>query len=211
MNTNQIVSPKVIALVFGVLVISFAVAFYVVAWQEPSQAPPGGNVAAPLNTGSAGQSKAGGLILNTGGAVNGLIIDKGNLCLGASCRNTWPETGVVQAYHMSATATSYAWQQKTYNCPEGTAAIQTYCKSAPYTCGGSVIGQGCGCSVSGRTAILTAYVALISRPCGDCVSPCCPSYNPGSTCSAIGYCDAYCLPSVCEMEFQCGMKTEVGQ
>ncbi|KKS91555.1 MAG: hypothetical protein UV65_C0003G0008 [Parcubacteria group bacterium GW2011_GWF2_43_11] len=59
MGTNQIISPKIVALVFGVLVVSFAVAFYVVGWTEPTQAPPGGNVSAPLNTSSATQSKTG--------------------------------------------------------------------------------------------------------------------------------------------------------
>jgi len=51
-----------------------AISYFVLAWTEPSQAPPGGNVLAPLNVGSAGQSKAGGLILNTGGAATGLIV-----------------------------------------------------------------------------------------------------------------------------------------
>jgi len=47
------------------------------AWVEPDQMPPGGNIAAPLNTGNVGQTKLGGLILNTGGSVYGLIVDKG--------------------------------------------------------------------------------------------------------------------------------------
>lgn len=83
---------------------------------EPSSSPPLGNVPAPLNVGSAGQSKAGGLILNTGGASNGLIVDQGNvgigtqspaqkldvigyvrgatgLCIGSDCRTGWPGIG----------------------------------------------------------------------------------------------------------------------
>ncbi|MBI2450359.1 MAG: hypothetical protein HYV47_02360 [Candidatus Nealsonbacteria bacterium] len=76
---NKQISPKITALNFGILTIAFLAVFYVVAWTEPSQVPPGGNVAAPLNVGPAGQSKEGGLILNTGGAANGLIIDKGDL------------------------------------------------------------------------------------------------------------------------------------
>jgi hypothetical protein len=35
-----------------------------------------------LNIGSAGQEKAGGLILNTGGAPNGLIVQQGNVGIG---------------------------------------------------------------------------------------------------------------------------------
>ena len=53
----------------------------VFAWQEPSQPPPDGNVSAPLNTGADGQSKAGGLILNTGDADYGLIVDKGKVAV----------------------------------------------------------------------------------------------------------------------------------
>lgn len=74
---NKIISSKITALTFGILTIAFLTAFYVVAWQEPSQAPPGGNVAAPLNVGNIGQFKEGGLILNTGGAETGLIVEKG--------------------------------------------------------------------------------------------------------------------------------------
>lgn len=78
------VSYKLVALTFGVLVVCFAIAFYVVAWQEPTEAPPEGNIPTPLNVGPAGQSKEGGLILNTGGAVTGLIVDKGNVGIGTT-------------------------------------------------------------------------------------------------------------------------------
>ena len=61
------ISPKTIALTFGILVISFLAAFYVVAWQEPSEAPPLGNVSAPLNTGPTAQTKAGALAIAAGG------------------------------------------------------------------------------------------------------------------------------------------------
>jgi len=60
---NQKVSPKIISLAFGILVICFVVAFYIVAWQEPSQAPPEGNVPTPLNVGSTAQTKAGDLTI----------------------------------------------------------------------------------------------------------------------------------------------------
>jgi len=55
---NQI-SPKIIALIFSILVICFATAFYIIAWQEPSQTAPEGNVAAPINVGTIPQAKAG--------------------------------------------------------------------------------------------------------------------------------------------------------
>ena len=76
------VSSKIVALVFGIIVICFAVAVYVSAWTEPGATPPGSNVAPPLNVSGTGQSKAGGLIINTGGAANGLIVDQGNVGIG---------------------------------------------------------------------------------------------------------------------------------
>lgn len=85
------------------------------AWTDPTLPAPGGNVGAPINTSGIGQSKVGGLILNTGGAVNGLIVRTGNvgigtiaptqkldvvgnvkgtqLCIGNDCRNAWPAGG----------------------------------------------------------------------------------------------------------------------
>jgi len=91
--------------------------FQLFAFTEPSANPPLGNVPAPLNVGSSGQSKSGGLILNTGGASYGLIVDQGSvgigtqsptqkldvigyirgatgLCIGGDCRTGWP-TGEV--------------------------------------------------------------------------------------------------------------------
>ena len=104
------ISPKITALTFGILTIAFLAVFYVVAWTEPGQTPPQGNVPAPINVGPTGQSKAGGLILNTGGAVNGLIIDKGNLCLGTDCRSSWPNPVGVPSGMISMFDT---------NCPTG--------------------------------------------------------------------------------------------
>ena len=46
---NKPISPKIVALTFGVLVVVFAVAFYVVAWTEPTEAPPEGNVPTPID------------------------------------------------------------------------------------------------------------------------------------------------------------------
>ncbi|OGZ32616.1 MAG: hypothetical protein A3H02_01835 [Candidatus Niyogibacteria bacterium RIFCSPLOWO2_12_FULL_41_13] len=70
--------------IVGVLAIAIPVAVLFAAWQEPSVSPTGGNVDAPLNVGATGQGKSGGLILNTGGAANGLIVDKGNVGIGTT-------------------------------------------------------------------------------------------------------------------------------
>lgn len=55
------VSPKVIALVFGILVVSLVAAFYAIAWNSPTELPPEGNVPAPINVGTEPQGKAGRL------------------------------------------------------------------------------------------------------------------------------------------------------
>jgi len=54
------------------------------AWTEPTVAPPGGNIGAPINTSNIGQSKSGGLVINTGGAANGLIVQNGNVGIGTT-------------------------------------------------------------------------------------------------------------------------------
>lgn len=65
------------------VVLGFSVQF-VRAWTEPSDTPPNANVGAPLNTSSTGQTKAGGLVLNSGGADNGLIVQSGNVGIGTA-------------------------------------------------------------------------------------------------------------------------------
>lgn len=104
--------------IFSLLVTTILVSNLVWGFTEPSSSPPLGNVPAPLNVSSSGQSKAGGLILNTGGASYGLIVDQGNvgigtqsptqkldvagyirgatgLCIGSDCRTGWPGVGLV--------------------------------------------------------------------------------------------------------------------
>ena len=208
---HKTISSKITALTFGVLVISFLTAFYVVAWQEPTSAPPSGNVSAPLNTGPTGQSKEGGLILNTGGAVTGLIIEQGEVCIGTECRSSWPVTGVITTYQMSAS--SYKVGQDTYSksvsysCPGGSEIVIINCSEYEY-CGVNF----CYCSSAGSAATLKAYAwkqiyyESSSGPCtgfslsatDHCV------YNPntpwGMACSTVN----------CSMEFQCGIKQTVG-
>jgi len=54
---------KAVALSVGVLAMASLIGFLVFAWTEPSQAPPGGNVPAPINVGSTAQTKTGNLTL----------------------------------------------------------------------------------------------------------------------------------------------------
>ena len=75
---------KITPIFISVFVFCFAIAFYALGWTEPTVAPPGGTVDVPLNVGNIGQSKAGGLILNTGGAANGLIVQNGKVGIGTT-------------------------------------------------------------------------------------------------------------------------------
>ncbi|MDO8579683.1 MAG: cohesin domain-containing protein [bacterium] len=53
-------------------------------WNPPTQSPPGDNVISPLNISNIAQSKIGGLLLNTGGAPNGLIVQSGKVGIGTT-------------------------------------------------------------------------------------------------------------------------------
>jgi len=52
---------KSLAVAFCALTATLAICLGILAWSEPSATPPGGNVAAPINTGSTQQTKAGPL------------------------------------------------------------------------------------------------------------------------------------------------------
>ncbi len=52
---------KTIPLSIGVLVVSFAISYIILAWTEPPTAPPGDNVDAPINVSDVGQYKEGEL------------------------------------------------------------------------------------------------------------------------------------------------------
>lgn len=74
-------SSTILAFSLGALLVGSRLVF---GFTEPGQLPAGGNVLPPLDTSAFGQAKAGGLILNTGGASIGLIVDKGNVGIGIS-------------------------------------------------------------------------------------------------------------------------------
>ena len=137
-------------------------AFAAYGWTEPTQAPPGGNVATPLNTSNIGQSKEGGLILNTGGATNGLVIDKGNLCLGADCRGSWPVAGAIPSGMIAMFDTS---------CPAGWTRFAALDNKFPQ---GAAIYGGTGGAVSHTHS----------------VDP--PSTASGGSSGGLGACNASC-------------------
>lgn len=93
MKTKEI--SKKITYWLGVVAIGLLVGLslqFVRAWTEPAQAPPGGNVGAPINTGGLAQTKTGSFLTNGFISASGLV--QGNrLCIGADCRASWPSGG----------------------------------------------------------------------------------------------------------------------
>jgi len=88
-----------------VIVIGITLGFalqFVRAWTEPTSAPPGGNIGAPLNTSGVAQTKAGNLNVN-GGMLIGASTAGGNkgagtinadqVCIRGVCNSTWPSGG----------------------------------------------------------------------------------------------------------------------
>ncbi len=78
---------KNLGTVIGISSSIFLLSFAIFAWTSPPGAPPTCPVGepgceTPLHTGTAGQSKTGGLLLNTGGASTGLIVEHGNVGIG---------------------------------------------------------------------------------------------------------------------------------
>jgi len=74
----------------GVIIIGLAVGLavqFVRAWTEPTKAPPGGNVGAPINTSGIQQGKAGSLVLNTNQNAVGLTV-QGSVGIGTITPNT---------------------------------------------------------------------------------------------------------------------------
>ena len=110
------ISPKIVSLIFSILVICFAIAFYAFSWTGPTAPPPGGNVDPPINIGGTSQYKSGAL--GIGGvfhAYSNAIIDgkvgigttdpgtyrlnvsgdanATRLCIAGDCKNAWPSGG----------------------------------------------------------------------------------------------------------------------
>jgi len=214
---NQKISPKIIALTFGVLVISFLMAFYVVAWQEPVETPPEGNVSAPLNAGNVGQSKEGGLILNTGGALIGLIVDTGQtildhlatpFTLDSSSRPDTPTTG--DFYFDQTDQNLYYYNgvmwMRIEAVPSGTGeacSVSGDCESGNcvdgYCCDSACNTTCSSCNVPGLEGHCTALTNMAedggcSGSCKGCYDGSCVNFSTGSedsiganTCTATHY------------------------
>ena len=79
----KFISSRFLLFILGIFLATGATYIYA-AWTPPTLAPPEGNIAALINTSNTGQAKQGGLILNTGGSANGLIVQFGNVGIGTT-------------------------------------------------------------------------------------------------------------------------------
>jgi len=109
---------QITVLTFSILLILTALAVNS-AWTESTENPPGGSEAVPLNDSLESQSKIGGLILGTGEPSQALIIDNGNLCLGADCKDAWPGDSSLEIIAVHSQTTS------TPSCPLGWDSVWT--------------------------------------------------------------------------------------
>lgn len=95
MNHHRVLSQ--IALVTGTLLFSAGLQTFA-AFTPPTTTPPAADAYAPLNTSPTAQAKTGGLLLNTGGATNGLIVQSGKVGIGtASPSQELSVNGIIQS------------------------------------------------------------------------------------------------------------------
>jgi len=127
------ISPKAVALSFGVLVLTLLAGFYIFAWTEPDPGviPPNGNVPSPLNTGSTAQTKTGDL-----GVGSVLIKGNGNV-------STNLNADKLDDYHAADLMAQTGGGHGTYaECYYHSAAANIDC-GAEYTTVLTTSGTGC--------------------------------------------------------------------
>ena len=123
---------------------------FVRAWTEPTAAPPGGNVGAPINTSATAQTKEGNLNVNGGMVIGGATggykgtgtINASQFCLGGVCISAWPTGGTTGG----TTVVSDPGHQL-YQCPNTTGGYGSNCTGqvATYsTCTWTLCTMTCG-------------------------------------------------------------------
>lgn len=85
------------------LIALFGVIYVQAAFTEPAYSPTTGNVPAPINVGSVGQTKAGPLTVNGPLRVNNTVtatkLDGTNeVCIGGACKTAWPPASVATPF-----------------------------------------------------------------------------------------------------------------
>ncbi len=106
-TTSQIINTiKVIALA---LLLALGISYVSAQWNPPTEAPPGGNVPAPLNVGPDGQNKQGGLTLGSsmGNALVALYVPTGRVGIGTLTPTTKLDVvGTIKATGLQIATTS---------------------------------------------------------------------------------------------------------
>jgi len=137
---------KKIALVLSTLAVSVIVAYAVLAWTEPAQNPPTGNIFAPINTSNTTQTKAGGLNisgnvgigttapikkLDVAGDING----QSGLCINNDCCSSWADC-VAKGTTCKAIGVACAANTDCCSslCTSGSCANPPSCKANGTTC-----------------------------------------------------------------------------
>ena len=80
-------------------------------WVGPTATPPSNNTATPLDVSATAESKIGGLLLNTGGAANGLIVQNGNV--GICTTNPFTKLDIAgknNPYDNNTTQVAFEWE-----------------------------------------------------------------------------------------------------
>ncbi|OGG49713.1 hypothetical protein A2704_06250 [Candidatus Kaiserbacteria bacterium RIFCSPHIGHO2_01_FULL_54_36b] len=117
------------------------IASVVSAWTGPTGTAPNSNAYTPLNISATAQTKTGGLLLNTGGAVNGLIVQSGKVgvgvtapaqkldvagnvkasgfCIGTACITSWPTDASTELLDSNYCYATRAGRTKSPSCAGG--------------------------------------------------------------------------------------------
>jgi len=138
MNLSKILSQT--ALIIGVLFFSAGLQTLAV-FTPPTTTPPNADAYAPLTTSPTVQAKVGGLLLNTGSAINGLLIPNGNVGIGTL--NPTAKLDVVGAVKVGTAAAvicdATSSGQQRYN---STSNVMEYCNGTTWTSMGGGTGGG---------------------------------------------------------------------
>ncbi|OGM94941.1 hypothetical protein A2610_02090 [Candidatus Wolfebacteria bacterium RIFOXYD1_FULL_48_65] len=113
-SSRQTIFSTVLSIVITVFAVGMVV--HAAPWADPTATPPGNNAAEPINISNSGQAKSGGLMLNTGGALIGLIVQNGSMGIG----DVTPDAGLKLDVEGKVGATEYC-DQNGNNCRAMTA------------------------------------------------------------------------------------------
>ena len=108
-QSRQTIFSTALSIVITVFAVGMVV--HAAPWADPTATPPGNNAAEPINISNSGQAKSGGLMVNTGGALIGLIVQNGSMGIG----DVTPDAGLKLDVEGKVGATEYC-DQNGENC-----------------------------------------------------------------------------------------------